>query len=211
MQFDLTYVVISLIGGYFLGSIPFGLVLTRAAGLGDIRSIGSGSIGATNVLRTGNKGLAAATVLLDGGKGTVAVLLAWLLFGVGASLFAGLGALLGHLFPVWLRFKGGKGVATTLGVLLAVKFPLLVIAGVTWLAVAFLSRLSSLSALLSMVVTTLCAWVFAFVLDQRWSTTEIAVLVTVMSVLVFIKHHQNIDRLLKGTEPKIGQGKERAA
>jgi glycerol-3-phosphate acyltransferase PlsY len=211
MQFDLTYCLISLIGGYLLGSIPFGLVLTRAAGLGDIRNIGSGSIGATNVLRTGHKGLAAATVLLDGGKGTLAVVIAWLLFGVGASLFAGLGALLGHLFPVWLRFKGGKGVATTLGVLLAVKFPLFAIAGVTWLVVAFLSRISSLSALIAMAVTTLCAWAFAFALDQRWSTVEIAIFVTVISLLVFFKHHQNIDRLLKGTEPKIGQGKEKAA
>lgn len=207
MQFDLTYVLIALIGGYLLGSIPFGLVLTRAAGLGDIRTIGSGSIGATNVLRTGHKGLAAATVLLDGGKGVVAVFLAWLLMGVGASLFAGLAAVIGHLFPVWLRFKGGKGVATTLGVLLTVKFPLGVIACLAWLVVAFLFRISSLSALLAMVVTTLCAWVFAFVLDQRWSTVEVAVLVTVISVLVFVKHHENIARLLNGTEPKIGQGK----
>ena len=207
MQFDLTFVLIALIGGYLLGSIPFGLVLTRAAGLDDIRTIGSGSIGATNVLRTGHKGLAAATVLLDGGKGVVAVFLAWLLMGVGASLFAGLAAVLGHVFPVWLRFKGGKGVATTLGVLLTVKFPLGVIACVTWLVVAFLLRISSLSALLAMVVTTLCAWVFAFVLDQRWSTVEVAVLVTVISILVFVKHHENITRLLNGTEPKIGQGK----
>lgn len=211
MQFDWTFVLISLVFGYLLGSIPFGLVLTRAAGLGDIRNIGSGSIGATNVLRTGHKGLAAATVLLDGGKGVVAVLIAWLLFGVGASLFAGFGALLGHLFPVWLRFKGGKGVATTLGVLLTIKFPLGVIACVAWLVVAFLFRISSLSALAAMVITTICAWVFAFALDQRWSTVEIAVFVTVVSVLVFIKHHQNIDRLLKGTEPKIGQGKTPAA
>jgi glycerol-3-phosphate acyltransferase PlsY len=207
MQFDLTYVLIALIGGYLLGSIPFGLVLTRAAGLGDIRTIGSGSIGATNVLRTGHKGLAAATVLLDGGKGVVAVVIFWLLFGVGASLFAGLGAVLGHLFPMWLRFKGGKGVATTLGVLLTVEFSLGVIACVTWLVVAALFRISSLSALLAMVVTTLCAWAFAFVLDQRWSTVEVAVLVTVLSLLIFAKHHENIARLLNGTEPKIGQGK----
>jgi glycerol-3-phosphate acyltransferase PlsY len=211
MQFDLTFVLIALVGGYLLGSIPFGLVLTRMAGLGDIRSIGSGSIGATNVLRTGRKGLAAATVLLDGGKGVVAVLIAWLLFGVGASLFAGLGAVLGHLFPVWLRFKGGKGVATTLGVLLTVEFSLGVIACLTWLAVAFLFRISSLAALVAMAVTTLCAWIFAFVLDQRWSTLEVAVLLTVLSILVFAKHHENIARLLNGTEPKIGQGKNPAA
>jgi glycerol-3-phosphate acyltransferase PlsY len=211
MQFDLTFCLIALVGGYLLGSIPFGLVLTRMAGLGDIRSIGSGSIGATNVLRTGRKGLAAATVLLDGGKGMVAVVIAWLLFGVGASLFAGLGALLGHLFPVWLRFKGGKGVATTLGVLLVVKFPLGVIACLTWLVAAFLFRISSLSALLAMTVATVCAWGFAFTLDQRWSTIEIAIWLTVISLLVFAKHHENIDRLLKGTEPKIGQGKKPAA
>ena len=211
MQFDLTFCLIALVGGYLLGSIPFGLVLTRMAGLGDIRSIGSGSIGATNVLRTGRKGLAAATVLLDGGKGIVAVVIAWLLFGVGASLFAGLGALLGQLFPVWLRFKGGKGVATTLGVLLVVKFPLGVIACVTWLVAAFLFRISSLSALLAMAVATACAWIFAFTLDQRWSTIEIAIWLTVIALLVFAKHHENIDRLLKGTEPKIGQGKKPAA
>ncbi|MGE0154611.1 MAG: glycerol-3-phosphate 1-O-acyltransferase PlsY [Reyranellaceae bacterium] len=205
------FLLLALILGYLLGSIPFGLVLTRLAGLGDIRSIGSGNIGATNVLRTGRKGLAAATVLLDGGKGAVAVLIVWLFFGVTASLFAGLGALLGHLFPVWLRFKGGKGVATALGVLLAVKFPLGAIACLTWLAAAFLFRMSSLAALLAMAVATACAWVFAVVLDQRWSTVEIAVLLSVMSILVFARHHENINRLLKGTEPKIGQGNKPAA
>ncbi len=202
---------IALVGGYLLGSIPFGLLLTKMAGLGDIRTIGSGNIGATNVLRTGRKGLAAATLLLDGGKGVLAVLVFWLLFGVTASLFAGLGALLGHLFPVWLRFKGGKGVATALGVMLAVKLPLGVIACLTWLAAAFLFRMSSLAALLAMAVATLCAWAFAFTLDQRWSTVEIAILLTVISVLVFAKHHENIGRLLKGTEPKIGQGKKPVA
>ncbi|MGE0658083.1 MAG: glycerol-3-phosphate 1-O-acyltransferase PlsY [Reyranellaceae bacterium] len=200
---------IALVGGYLLGSIPFGLVLTRMAGLGDIRSIGSGNIGATNVLRTGRKGLAAATVLLDGGKGAVAVLAFWLLFGVAASLFAGFGALLGHLFPVWLRFKGGKGMATTLGVLLAVKLPLGIIACLTWLAAAFLFRISSLAALLSVAVATLCAWIFAYALpDWRWSTLPVAILLSLIAVLVFAKHHENIDRLLKGTEPKIGQGKK---
>jgi len=200
---------IALVGGYLLGSIPFGLVLTKMAGLGDIRSIGSGNIGATNVLRTGRKGLAAATVLLDGGKGAVAVLVFWLLFGVAASLFAGFGALLGHLFPVWLRFKGGKGMATTLGVLLAVKFPLGVIACLAWLAVAVLFRMSSLASLSAAAIAAGCGWLFAFVQTHwGWSNTGVAILATAIAVLVFAKHHENIDRLLKGTEPKIGQGKK---
>ena len=203
------FFAIALVGGYLLGSIPFGLVLTRMAGLGDIRSIGSGNIGATNVLRTGRKGLAAATVLLDGGKGAVAVLIAWLLFGVTASLFAGFGALLGHLFPVWLRFKGGKGMATTLGVLLAVKFPLGVIACLAWLVAAFLFRISSLAALLSVATATICAWLFAFAFaDLRWSSVGIAILLTLIGILVFAKHHENIRRLLAGTEPRIGQSKK---
>jgi len=203
------FFAIALIGGYLLGSIPFGLVLTRMAGLGDIRTIGSGNIGATNVLRTGRKGLAAATVLLDGGKGVVAVLAFWLLFGVTASLFAGFGALLGHLFPVWLRFKGGKGMATTLGVLLAVKFPLGVIACLAWLAAAFLFRISSLAALLSIAVAAGCAWLFAFGFsDLQWSSVEIAVLLSAIGVLVFAKHRENIGRLLAGTEPRIGQSKK---
>ena len=203
------FFAIALVGGYLLGSIPFGLVLTRMAGLGDIRSIGSGNIGATNVLRTGRKGLAAATVLLDGGKGAVAVLIAWLLFGVTASLFAGFGALLGHLFPVWPRFKGGKGMATTLGVLLAVKFPLGVIACLAWLVAAFLFRISSLAALLSVATATICAWLFAFAFaDLRWSSVGIAILLTLIGILVFAKHHENIRRLLAGTEPRIGQSKK---
>ena len=202
-------IAIALVGGYLLGSIPFGLVLTRLAGLGDIRTIGSGNIGATNVLRTGRKGLAAATVLLDGGKGAVAVVIVWLLFGVNASLFAGFGALLGHLYPVWLRFKGGKGMATTLGVLLAVKFPLGVIACLTWLVVAFLFRMSSLAALTAMAVAMACAWLFAFAFpDLRWSSVEIAILLTLIGILVFAKHHENIRRLLAGTEPRIGQSKK---
>ena len=203
------FFAIALVGGYLLGSIPFGLVLTRMAGLGDIRSIGSGNIGATNVLRTGRKGLAAATVLLDGGKGAVAVLIDWLLFGVTASLFAGFGALLGHLFPVWPRFKGGKGMATTLGVLLAVKFPLGVIACLAWLVAAFLFRISSLAALLSVATATICAWLFAFAFaDLRWSSVGIAILLTLIGILVFAKHHENIRRLLAGTEPRIGQSKK---
>src|SRR6185436_3747385 len=149
--------VVALIGGYLLGSIPFGLVLTRVAGLGDIRAIGSGNIGATNVLRTGRKGLAAATLMLDAAKGAAAVLLARHFAGADAALVAGAGAMLGHLFPVWLGFKGGKGVATGLGVLLAVAWPVGVAAGATWLAIAALFRFSSLAALAAFAVAPLVA------------------------------------------------------
>jgi glycerol-3-phosphate acyltransferase PlsY len=191
---------------YLLGSVPFGLVLTKLAGLGDIRNIGSGNIGATNVLRTGRKGLAAATLLLDGGKGVVAVLVAGL-WGPDAALMAGYGALLGHLFPVWLKFKGGKGVATTLGVLLAIDFPVGVAACLTWLIVAAVTRYSSLAALLSIAAAPL----YALYLPLLWATgavsignTQVAVFAAILAVLVWIKHHSNIRRLLSGTETKIG-------
>jgi len=173
--------------GYVLGSIPFGLLLTRAAGLGDIRTIGSGNIGATNVLRTGKKGLAAATLLLDGGKGAAAVLLSLWLAGHDAALWAGLGAVLGHLFPVWLRFKGGKGVATAFGVLI----------GAAWLIVAALLRRSSLAGLVSFALAPFLAWGLA---DRGVVTLAVAI-----AVLIFIRHHANIRRLLAGTEPRIGQ------
>lgn len=184
-----------LLGGYLLGSIPFGLLITRAAGLGDVRRIGSGNIGATNVLRTGKKGLAALTLLLDALKGTLAVVIAGR-FGLEAALFAGLGAFLGHLFPVWLGFKGGKGVATYLGVLVALSWQGAVMFAAAWLATAFLTRYSSLGALVAAVAVPLAL----LLLGQ----TQIAALFVIMSVIVFFKHRANISRLLAGTETKIG-------
>lgn len=183
-------------GAYLLGSIPFGLLLTRIAGLGDIRAIGSGNIGATNVLRTGNKGLAALTLLLDGGKGALAVLIAWRFFPELAQL-AGGAAVVGHLYPVWLRFKGGKGVATTLGVWLALIWPVGLSACLVWLAMAALFRLSSLAALVSIALAPLGAWL----LGDDWSTA----LGLALAVLVAIKHRGNIERLIAGKEPKIGK------
>jgi glycerol-3-phosphate acyltransferase PlsY len=185
--------------GYLLGSIPFGLLLTRAAGLGDIRKIGSGNIGATNVLRTGNKGLAAATLLLDGGKGAAAVLLAqrW---GPDMAILAGAAAMLGHLFPVWLAFKGGKGVATGLGVLLALDWRIGLIACATWLVVAYLLRYSSLSALAAFALSPVVALVIA--------TRQLAAVALFLAALVWLRHHQNIRRLLRGQEPKIGKRKD---
>ena len=181
--------------GYALGSIPFGLLLTRAAGLGDIRNVGSGNIGATNVLRTGRKGLAAATLLLDGAKGLVAVLIARQI-GPEAAIAAAAGAVLGHMFPVWLGFKGGKGVATTLGVMGGLAWPVGVLACVLWLLIAAVFRYSSLAALLGVALAALAAW---------WlSTPAIALLMTLLVPAVWAKHHENIRRLLSGTEPKIG-------
>jgi glycerol-3-phosphate acyltransferase PlsY len=182
--------------GYLLGSIPFGLLLTRAAGLGDIRKVGSGNIGATNVLRTGRKGLAAATLLLDALKGAVAVLIAAQL-GEIAAVGAAAGAVLGHMFPVWLSFKGGKGMATTLGVMWGLSWPVGAIACAAWLVFAALFRYSSLATLLAVVVAALAAW---FLADPRT-----AILLTLLVPLVWARHHQNIARLLAGTEPKIGQ------
>ena len=182
--------------GYLLGSIPFGLLLTRAAGLGDIRAIGSGNIGATNVLRTGNKGLAAATLLLDGLKGAAAVLIALWAAGHDAALWAGLGAVLGHLFPIWLRFKGGKGVSTSFGVLIAVAWPVGLAAGAIWLITAKLARLASLASLVSLAA--------APILAAMLSNTGVVKLALAIAVLVFIRHHANIRRLLAGTEPRIG-------
>lgn len=193
-------VAVAAIGGYLLGSIPFGLVLTRLAGLGDIRQIGSGNIGATNVLRTGRKGLALATLLLDGGKGAIAVGLAWALLGGHAPLLAGFAAVLGHNFPVWLKFKGGKGVATTIGTLIAAAWPVGLAACATWLVVAALFRISSLSALVALAAAPVYAWFLA--------GPEAALMAAGLAVLGFIRHHANIRRLLKGEEPRIGAKKK---
>ncbi|TGV16341.1 glycerol-3-phosphate 1-O-acyltransferase PlsY [Mesorhizobium sp. M8A.F.Ca.ET.173.01.1.1] len=192
----MTYgLILALVFGYLLGSIPFGLLLTRAAGLGDVRKIGSGNIGATNVLRTGNKGLAAATLLLDALKGTAAVLIAGH-FAPETAAWAGLGAFLGHLFPAWLGFKGGKGVATYLGVLIGLAWQVALIFAVVWLVMAFLFRFSSLAALTAAVVVPIALYVM--------STPQVAALFVVMSIIVFIKHRANISRLMAGTEGKIG-------
>jgi glycerol-3-phosphate acyltransferase PlsY len=187
------------IGGYLVGSIPFGLLLTRIAGLGDIRSIGSGNIGATNVLRTGRKGLAAATLLLDGAKGALAVLLAGR-YGPDMAVLAGGGAVIGHVAPVWLGFKGGKGVATALGVLLALSWPVGVLAMATWLAVAALARISSLAALVALAASPVYAWFLAD--PQR------AQLAAFLAIVVWLRHHENIRRILKGDEPRIGAKKQ---
>lgn len=194
------------VGGYLLGSIPFGLIATRLGGAGDIRQIGSGNIGATNVLRSGRKDLAAITLLGDAGKGVLAVFLArWLTNDSGAMVaLAGGAAFLGHLFPVWLKFKGGKGVATFYGVLLAAAWPVGVLAAITWLAMAFIFRISSLAAL----TATALAPLFALATDRGWPMVGLTLF---MAVLVFIRHHENIGRLLKGQEPKIGSKKDKPA
>ncbi|WP_223252570.1 glycerol-3-phosphate 1-O-acyltransferase PlsY [Paracoccus mutanolyticus] len=183
--------------GILLGSIPFGIVITRALGLGDLRQIGSGNIGATNVLRTGNMPAALATLLLDSGKGAIAVLLARWLAGPDAALVAGAAAFLGHLFPVWLGFKGGKGVATFLGTVLALDWRLGLIACGLWLLTAAAGRISSLSALVAAALTPAFAW---------WlDGPRMAVVTGFMAVLIFIRHHANIGRILAGTEPRIGR------
>ena len=204
---DFTIIVTAcLAGGYLLGSIPFGVIVTRLAGVGDIRAIGSGSIGATNVLRTGRKDLTALTLLGDAGKGAVAVLLArWLVgarlghdAGETAACLAGGAAFLGHLFPVWLKFRGGKGVATFYGVLLAAAWPVALLAAVTWLIVARLFRFSSLAGLTAAALSP----VFMFTTDQE--PIAKIYLAIFMAVLIFIRHHENIRRLLKGEESRIG-------
>jgi len=197
---DLPYYIAAAVIGYMLGSIPFGLVITRLGGMGDIRNIGSGNIGATNVLRTGRKDLAAATLLLDGGKGTVAALLGAWYGGPDLMLVMAFAAFIGHLFPVWLRFNGGKGVATYLGVMLGVAWPIGIFACLTWLVIAAVFRYSSLSALVAAALSPVVAWIFI--------GPEVGVLGIAMAVLVFIRHHQNIARLLKGEEPKIGKKKD---
>jgi glycerol-3-phosphate acyltransferase PlsY len=190
-----TQLLAALAFGYLLGSVPFGLLITRAAGLGDVRNIGSGNIGATNVLRTGNKGLAALTLILDALKGTAAVLVASV-YGPELALVAGFGAFLGHLFPVWLGFKGGKGVATYLGVLAGLAWKVALVFAAVWLAVAFIMRYSSLAALIASVAVPLTL-VYLGRIDY-------AVLFAIMTVIVFIKHRTNVSRLLAGTESRIG-------
>jgi glycerol-3-phosphate acyltransferase PlsY len=198
--------------GYLLGSIPFGLVLPWLLGYGDIRKIGSGNIGTTNVLRTGNKPLTAAVLLLDGGKGAIAVGLGWI-FGPDMAVLAGGGAVLGHCFPIWLWFKGGKGVATSLGTLLAIAWPVGALACLTWVAVAFAFRYSSLAALAALALSPVYAWLLssfpiggAYYADPQ--RTELAIFI---AVVVYLRHIGNIRRLIAGTESKIGEkGKGRA-
>ncbi|HKV15793.1 MAG TPA: glycerol-3-phosphate 1-O-acyltransferase PlsY [Reyranella sp.] len=202
MQWYGFLVVLPFIVGYLLGSIPFGLLLTKAAGLGDIRSIGSGNIGATNVLRTGHKGLAAATLLLDALKGLLAVLIFGAL-GPLTAISAAIGAVLGHMFPVWLSFKGGKGMATAIGVMWGLSWPVGAITCAAWLLLAALFRYSSLATLGSIAAGAIAAW---FIVD--W---PVAAAVTALVPLVWARHHANIGRLLDGSEPKIGQRKADAS
>jgi glycerol-3-phosphate acyltransferase PlsY len=188
---------LALVIGYLLGSIPWGIILTRLAGTQDLRSIGSGNIGATNVLRTGRKGLAAATLILDALKGTAAVIIAGYLGGPDAAMLAGLGAFLGHLFPVWLKFHGGKGVAVYIGILIGLFWPAAVLFCAIWLATAVLTRYSSLSALIASVITPL----FLLLLGH----SALALLFAVLTLLLLYMHRANIQRLRTGTEGKIGQ------
>ena len=203
-QFDWSdpNVTIALVAGYLLGSIPFGLILTRLAGLGDVRKIGSGNIGATNVLRTGNRKLAGAVLLLDALKGTAAVLIGAQL-GFEPSLVAGLAAFLGHLFPVWLWFKGGKGVATYIGVLLGLAPVFVLVFAAVWLGMAKIFRYSSLAALTAAVAVPAALWAFG--------NRDVAMLFTVLSAITIIKHKPNIERLIAGTESRIGDKAGKAA
>lgn len=183
--------------GYLFGSIPFGILITRVFGLGDLRQIGSGNIGTTNVLRTGSKSAAAATLILDGGKGAIAVLVARWLAAEDAAQLAGLLAFLGHCFPVWLKFKGGKGVATFLGLMLALAWPVGIACCLTWLVTALLGRISSMSALVAAASTTFWILIMGY--------GSIFILGALVTLLVFWRHKENIGRLKAGTEPKIGQ------
>jgi glycerol-3-phosphate acyltransferase PlsY len=189
--------VIALLIGYLFGSIPFGLILTRVAGTQDLRSIGSGNIGATNVLRTGRKGLAAATLIGDALKGTAAVILAGYFGGPNAAMAAGLGAFLGHLFPVWLNFRGGKGVAVYIGILIGLFWPAAMVFCVIWLTTAIVTRYSSLAAFVASVVTPIFLWWFGHL--------ALASLFAVLTLLLFYMHRENIKRLQAGTEGKIGK------
>ena len=189
--------LLALLAGYLCGSVPFGLILTRLAGAGDIRSIGSGNIGATNVLRTGRKGLAAATLILDALKGALPVWFAGRYLGMEPMLAAGLGAFLGHIAPVWLGFRGGKGVATYIGILLALDWRVMLVFAAIWLGVAFASRYSSLAALVASLVVPFALW---------WLDGPApALLIGVLSLILWLKHRSNIARLLAGTEGRIGQ------
>jgi glycerol-3-phosphate acyltransferase PlsY len=193
------FLPVALILGYLLGSIPFGLVLTKLAGTEDLRSIGSGNIGATNVLRTGRKGLAAATLLGDALKGTLAVIIAGYFGGPDAAMLAALGAFLGHLFPVWLKFRGGKGVAVYIGILIGLFWPAAIVFCVIWLTTAIVTRYSSVSALVASVVTPIFLWWFGHL--------ALASLFAVLTLLLFYMHRENIRRLQAGTEGKIGAKK----
>lgn len=196
-----TEIVFAFIGGYALGSIPFGVIATRLGGAGDLRKIGSGNIGATNVLRTGRRDLALITLLGDGGKGALAVVLAGSIFSANTCAIAGLGAFIGHLYPIWLRFRGGKGVATFLGILFALAWPMGLAAAATWLVTALLSRISSVSAL---VAAALSPAFFLFLYPARMLE---ALPLVIMSVLIFVRHRENIGRLIVGAEPRIGAEK----
>ena len=194
-EFAWPYLLAAFAGGYFLGSIPFGLILTKLAGLGDVRNIGSGNIGATNVLRTGRKGLAALTLLLDGGKGAIAVLIG-ARYGPDMMIVAALGALIGHLFPVWLKLRGGKGVATAAGIMLALAWPAASISISIWLFIAVVFRYSSLAALVAtLTIPPLCYWL---------STPQIAEFSILVTMLIWSRHITNIRRLINGTESRIG-------
>jgi glycerol-3-phosphate acyltransferase PlsY len=198
LAWDSWILVVTAVGGYLLGSIPFGVIATRLGGAGDVRKIGSGNIGATNVLRTGRKDLALITLIGDGAKGAVAVLIARYLAGETAAAVAGGAAFLGHLFPVWLKFKGGKGVATFLGTMLAAAWPVGLLDCATWLVMAGLFRISSLAALTAAALTPL----YCLATHQPYPVLLVSI---GMAVLVFIRHHANIARLLKGQEPRIGR------
>jgi len=194
---DPTLLILTAILAYLLGSIPFGIVVTRALGLGDLRQIGSGNIGATNVLRTGSKGAALATVVLDAAKGGIAVLIARALMDEDAAQLAGLAAFLGHLFPVWLGFRGGKGVSTLIGVLVALAWPVGLAVCAVWIVAVVVTRTSSVAGLIAVASTSL--WLFYF--NQGW----LLLLVFLLTVLVYIRHSENLKRIKAGTEPKIGQ------
>lgn len=195
----MTMTIVAVLLAALLGSIPFGLILTQAAGLGDIRAIGSGNIGATNVLRTGNKKLAAATLILDMLKGAVAVWIAGWIAGPSAEPAAAVAAVLGHCYTPWLSFKGGKGMATALGVMLGLAWPIFVVSGLTWLAVAKISKRSSAGSLSAIVVAPIAALFFA--------TPQAALGLLILGVCVVWRHKGNIERLIAGTEPRIGEGK----